>query len=44
MDSGDTIRVPEAGNIRRQGSQPGNLFIKIKVQLLLLPCISIKLT
>ncbi|MBA0747309.1 hypothetical protein Gogos_004232, partial [Gossypium gossypioides] len=31
VDSGDTIRVPEAGNIRRQGSQLGNLFIKIKV-------------
>ncbi|EOY15360.1 Chaperone protein DNAj, putative isoform 1 [Theobroma cacao] len=31
VDSGDTIRIPEAGNIRRQGSQPGNLFIKIKV-------------
>ncbi|XVE60554.1 hypothetical protein DITRI_Ditri05aG0138200 [Diplodiscus trichospermus] len=31
VDSGDTIRVPEAGNIRRQGSQPGNLFIRIKV-------------
>nr|KJB64202.1 hypothetical protein B456_010G036800 [Gossypium raimondii] len=44
VDSGDTIRVPEAGNIRRQGSQLGNLFIKIKVELLLLPCISIKLT
>lgn len=32
VDSGDTIRVPEAGNIRRQGSQPGNLFIRIKVK------------
>ncbi|XP_022768387.1 chaperone protein dnaJ 1, mitochondrial-like isoform X2 [Durio zibethinus] len=31
VDSGDTIHVPEAGNIRRQGSQPGNLFIRIKV-------------
>ncbi|XP_022773110.1 chaperone protein dnaJ 1, mitochondrial-like isoform X1 [Durio zibethinus] len=31
VDSGDTIRVPEAGNIRRRGSQPGNLFIRIKV-------------
>ncbi|KAL4272989.1 hypothetical protein GQ457_13G009620 [Hibiscus cannabinus] len=31
VDSGDTIRIPEAGNIKRQGSQPGNLFIRIKV-------------
>ncbi|CAN0877303.1 Chaperone protein dnaJ 1, mitochondrial [Linum grandiflorum] len=31
VDSGDTIRVPEAGNVGRQGSQPGNLFIHIKV-------------
>ncbi|XVE95231.1 hypothetical protein REPUB_Repub02eG0078200 [Reevesia pubescens] len=31
VDSGDTICVPEAVNIRQQGSQPGNLFIRIKV-------------
>ncbi|OMO69239.1 hypothetical protein CCACVL1_19587 [Corchorus capsularis] len=31
VDSGDTIRIPEAGDIRRQGGQPGSLFIKIKV-------------
>ncbi|OMP01334.1 hypothetical protein COLO4_11969 [Corchorus olitorius] len=31
VDSRDTIRIPEAGNIRRQGGQPGSLFIKIKV-------------
>ena len=29
VDSGDTIRVPGAGNGGR-GSQPGNLFIKLK--------------
>ncbi|CAN1188685.1 Chaperone protein dnaJ 1, mitochondrial [Linum perenne] len=31
VDSGDTIRVPEAGNVGKRGSQPGNLFIHIKV-------------
>ncbi|GKV33623.1 hypothetical protein SLEP1_g42105 [Rubroshorea leprosula] len=31
MDSGDTIRVPGAGNISRRGSHPGDLFIKLKV-------------
>lgn len=31
VGSGDTIRVPQAGNAGRQGVQPGNLYIKIKV-------------
>ncbi|XP_044511148.1 chaperone protein dnaJ 1, mitochondrial isoform X3 [Mangifera indica] len=31
VDSGDTIRVPDAGNAAGQGSQPGNLYIKLKV-------------
>ncbi|XP_031282673.1 chaperone protein dnaJ 1, mitochondrial isoform X2 [Pistacia vera] len=31
VDSGDTIRVPGAGNAAGRGSQPGNLFIKLKV-------------
>lgn len=31
MDSGDTIRVPGAGSIPRRGSQPGDLYIKLKV-------------
>ncbi|KAJ4701405.1 putative Chaperone protein DNAj [Melia azedarach] len=31
VDSGDTIRVPEAGNAGGRGRQPGNLFIKLKV-------------
>ncbi|XP_011098846.1 chaperone protein dnaJ 1, mitochondrial isoform X3 [Sesamum indicum] len=31
VDSGDTIRVPEAGNAGRWGRSPGNLFIKLKV-------------
>ncbi|GLT79872.1 hypothetical protein SLA2020_513430 [Shorea laevis] len=31
VDSGDTIRVPGAGNISRRGSHPGDLFIKLKV-------------
>ncbi|KAE8702192.1 chaperone protein dnaJ 1 [Hibiscus syriacus] len=39
VDYGDTIRIPEAGNIKRQGNQPSNLFIRIKMQFLLLPCI-----
>ncbi|KAJ0024562.1 hypothetical protein Pint_08412 [Pistacia integerrima] len=30
VDSGDTIRVPDAGNAAGRGSQPGNLFIKLK--------------
>ncbi|KAK3230995.1 hypothetical protein Dsin_002876 [Dipteronia sinensis] len=31
VESGDTIRVPEAGNAGGRGSQPGNLYIKLKV-------------
>ncbi|CAH9129890.1 unnamed protein product [Cuscuta epithymum] len=31
MDSGDTIRVPRAGHAGKRGMQPGNLFIKLKV-------------
>ncbi|KAK9930348.1 hypothetical protein M0R45_027387 [Rubus argutus] len=31
VDSGDTIRVPEAGNSGPRGSQPGWLYIKLKV-------------
>ncbi|CAI0447919.1 unnamed protein product [Linum tenue] len=31
VDSGDTIRVPAAGNFGGRRSQPGNLFIHIKV-------------
>ncbi|RAL47050.1 hypothetical protein DM860_017091 [Cuscuta australis] len=31
MDSGDTIRVQRAGHAGRRGMQPGNLFIKLKV-------------
>ncbi|XP_028072490.1 chaperone protein dnaJ 1, mitochondrial isoform X2 [Camellia sinensis] len=31
VDSGDTIRVPKAGNAGRQGTQPGSLHIKLKV-------------
>ncbi|XVE55563.1 hypothetical protein DITRI_Ditri03aG0169300 [Diplodiscus trichospermus] len=31
VDTEDTRYVPEAGNIRQQGSGPGNLFIIIKV-------------
>ncbi|ESR47136.1 Chaperone protein dnaJ 1 [Citrus sinensis] len=31
VDSGDTIRVPEAGNAGGRGRQHGNLFIKLKV-------------
>ncbi|XP_031406758.1 chaperone protein dnaJ 1, mitochondrial isoform X2 [Punica granatum] len=31
VDSGDTIRVPGAGNVGTRGSQPGDLFIKLKV-------------
>ncbi|GFS43981.1 DNAJ heat shock family protein [Actinidia rufa] len=30
VDSGDTIRVPKAGNSRRRGAQPGSLHIKLK--------------
>lgn len=30
VDSGDTIRVPEAGNAGGRGRQHGNLFIKLK--------------
>lgn len=36
VDSGDTIRVPKAGNSGRRGVQPGNLFIKLKVCLSLI--------
>lgn len=32
VDSGDTIRVPEAGNSGPRGSQPGWLYIKLKAQ------------
>lgn len=32
VDSGDTIRVPEAGNAGARRSQPGNLFIKLKAR------------
>eukprot|EP00257_Ricinus_communis_P013930 XP_015571491.1 chaperone protein dnaJ 1, mitochondrial isoform X1 [Ricinus communis] len=32
IDSGDTIRVPEAGNAGGRGHQPGNLFISLKVE------------
>lgn len=35
VDSGDTIRIPGAGNAGGQGSQPGNLFIKLKAQFAL---------
>ncbi|KAL3830397.1 hypothetical protein ACJIZ3_019199 [Penstemon smallii] len=31
VDSGDTIRVPNAGNAGGRGRSPGNLFIKLKV-------------
>ncbi|KAF4400152.1 hypothetical protein G4B88_019361 [Cannabis sativa] len=31
IDSGDTIRVPGAGNTGGQGSEPGTLYIKLKV-------------
>ncbi|XP_062074409.1 chaperone protein dnaJ 1, mitochondrial [Humulus lupulus] len=31
VDSGDTIRVPGAGNTGGQGSEPGTLYIKLKV-------------
>nr|GLL48114.1 chaperone protein dnaJ 1, mitochondrial isoform X2 [Ipomoea trifida]GMD85048.1 chaperone protein DnaJ 1, mitochondrial isoform X2 [Ipomoea batatas]GMD88843.1 chaperone protein DnaJ 1, mitochondrial isoform X2 [Ipomoea batatas]GMD91275.1 chaperone protein DnaJ 1, mitochondrial isoform X2 [Ipomoea batatas]GME08020.1 chaperone protein DnaJ 1, mitochondrial isoform X2 [Ipomoea batatas] len=31
VDSGDTIRVQRAGHAGRRGMQPGNLFIKLKV-------------
>lgn len=31
VESGDTIRVPDAGNAGARGSRPGNLFIKLKV-------------
>ncbi|KAL3504830.1 hypothetical protein ACH5RR_034671 [Cinchona calisaya] len=31
VDTGDTIRVPKAGNAGRRGFQPGSLFIKLKV-------------
>lgn len=31
VESGDTIRVPEAGNAGGRGRQNGNLFIKLKV-------------
>ncbi|XP_012067942.1 chaperone protein dnaJ 1, mitochondrial isoform X2 [Jatropha curcas] len=31
VDSGDTIRVPEAGNTGGKGHRPGNLFIYLKV-------------
>ncbi|XP_052201656.1 chaperone protein dnaJ 1, mitochondrial isoform X2 [Diospyros lotus] len=31
VDSGDTIRVPKAGNAGRRGTPPGNLHIKLKV-------------
>ncbi|KAM7257280.1 hypothetical protein ACFE04_013021 [Oxalis oulophora] len=31
VESGDTIRVPEAGNFGPRGSPPGNLHIKLKV-------------
>ncbi|OAY23253.2 chaperone protein dnaJ 1, mitochondrial isoform X1 [Manihot esculenta] len=31
VDSGDTIRVPEAGNTGGRGHQPGNLFINLKI-------------
>ncbi|GAB2271371.1 hypothetical protein Dimus_006211 [Dionaea muscipula] len=31
VDSGDTIRVPKAGNAGGRGIQPGNLYIKLKV-------------
>lgn len=33
VDSGDTIRVPKAGNSRRRGGHPGNLIIRLKVWL-----------
>ncbi|CAA6673168.1 unnamed protein product [Spirodela intermedia] len=33
VDSGDTIRVPKAGNSGQRGVQPGNLFIKLKAIL-----------
>lgn len=32
VDSGDTIRVPEAGNSGERESQPGNLIIKLKAK------------
>ncbi|CAK9149021.1 unnamed protein product [Ilex paraguariensis] len=32
VDSGDTIRVPKAGNAGRRGIQPGSLFIILKAQ------------
>nr|CAD1826950.1 unnamed protein product [Ananas comosus var. bracteatus] len=31
VDSGDTIRVPEAGNSGRHGVHPGSLYIKLQV-------------
>eukprot|EP00268_Persea_americana_P042973 TRINITY_DN4306_c0_g1_i1.p2 TRINITY_DN4306_c0_g1~~TRINITY_DN4306_c0_g1_i1.p2 ORF type:complete len:136 (+),score=18.67 TRINITY_DN4306_c0_g1_i1:1173-1580(+) len=31
VDSGDTIRVPKAGNSGRRGGHPGNLIIRLKV-------------
>ncbi|KAK9270884.1 hypothetical protein L1049_026470 [Liquidambar formosana] len=31
VDSGDTIHVPKAGNAGGRGSQPGSLFIRLKV-------------
>ncbi|KAK6938106.1 DnaJ domain [Dillenia turbinata] len=31
VESGDTIRVPKAGNAGRGGALPGNLYIRIKV-------------
>lgn len=34
MDSGDTIRVPGAGNGGR-GTQPGSILIKLKAQFYL---------
>lgn len=32
VDSGDTIRVPEAGNSGGRESHPGNLIIKLKAK------------
>lgn len=34
VESGDTIRVPDAGNAGARGSRPGNLFIKLKVHFI----------
>ena len=32
VDSGDTIRVPEAGNSGGRDTHPGNLIIKLKAK------------